>query len=183
MVAFLLLAGFSPAAVAQDAQGDCPPPPDHGAALQALLEKVRAAPDEATARRLSNRMWELWADAPDAAAQEILDKGMRKRAAYDFLGAIAAFDRLVAYCPDYAEGYNQRAFVHFIRQDYAAALKDLDRALTLAPDHVAARAGRALTLLGLGREAEARDELEAALDLNPWLPERHLLDELRGEEL
>ncbi|WP_296761806.1 tetratricopeptide repeat protein, partial [Sediminimonas sp.] len=142
-IAALCLALFPRFASAQDAEQGCPPPPDHEVKLQALLDQVRAAPDEATARHLSNRMWELWADAPDAVAQEILDKGMRKRAVFDFLGAIAAFDRLVAYCPDYAEGYNQRAFVHFIRQDYAAALTDLDRALALAPDHVAARAGRA----------------------------------------
>ena len=32
----------------------------------------------------------------------------------------------------------------------------------------------ALTLVGLGRDAEAQDALAQALELNPWLPERSL---------
>jgi len=177
----LLLAGG--VAFAQGADGTCPPAPDHDAALQALIADVQAAPDEATAQRINTRMWELWSDAPDAPAQEILDSGMRKRSVHDFLGAIAAFDRLVDYCPHYAEGYNQRAFVRFLVQDYDAALDDLNRALELSPDHLAARAGKALTLFGLNRIEEGREVLEAALELNPWLPERHLLDRALGPEL
>ena len=105
---------------------ECPPAPDHADALTGLIERVQAAPDERSARIISNEMWELWADAPDQRAQELLDEGMSRREAYDFKGAVVAFDALIAYCPDYAEGYNQRAFVNFIRQDYAAALPDLD---------------------------------------------------------
>jgi len=82
----------------------CPPAPDHGAQVAALLEQVRAAPDEAAARPLTRRMWEFWTDAPDQYAQELLDEGMDRRASYDFAGAVVAFDALVAYCPDYAEG-------------------------------------------------------------------------------
>ena len=39
--------------------------------------------------------------------------------------ATDALDRLVEYCPNYAEGYNQRAFVSFLRQDFEAALVEL----------------------------------------------------------
>jgi tetratricopeptide (TPR) repeat protein len=156
------------------AQG-CPEAPDHAAAISALLADVQAAESEGEAQRIGNQLWEYWADAPDARAQEILDRGMTRRSAYDFLGALSDFDRLIAYCPDYAEGYNQRAFVHYLRRDFAAALKDLNRALALSPEHVAALSGRALSLLGLSRVDEARVALQKALDLNPWLPERHLL--------
>ena len=126
------------------------------------------------ARALSNQMWELWTDAPDEVAQTLLDRGMRARSSYDFLGALDALDRLVSYCPDYAEGYNQRAFVNFLRQDFAAALADLDRTLERSPRHVGALSGKALSLLGLGRHEEARAALTAALALNPWLSERAL---------
>lgn len=152
----------------------CPSAQDHSAALDALIAKVQRASDEAEAQALFNQMWAFWADAPDAQAQAILDRGMTRRAAYDFVGALADFDRLIAYCPAYAEGYNQRAFVHFLRQDFAAALLDLDRALALSPRHVAALSGRALALYGLARLPEARDALGEALRLNPWLAERSL---------
>ncbi|WP_298678921.1 hypothetical protein [uncultured Lentibacter sp.] len=153
----------------------CPEAPDHSVALAELVEAVRAAPNEMHAAPLNTQMWELWTDAPDAAAQAILDSGMRKRGSFDLLGARAEFDRLVAYCPDYAEGYNQRAFVNFIRQDYEPAIADLTRALALSPTHTGALTGRALSYYALGRLAEARADLEVALGLNPWLPERHML--------
>ncbi|MGR3321454.1 MAG: tetratricopeptide repeat protein [Pseudooceanicola sp.] len=156
---------------------ECPPPPDHADRVAELLAEVRSAETADAAQRITNEIWALWADAPDAAAQEVLDRGMRRRAGFDLLGAIADFDRLVDYCPDYAEGYNQRAFAHFIRQDYPAALSDLNRALSLDPAHVAAMAGRALTLMALGRFEEGQAALRAALELHPWLPERNMLVE------
>lgn len=154
----------------------CPKAPDHSGSLSALVSEIQAAETEREARIVSNKMWSLWADAPDEQAQAILDRGMSKRAAWDLLGAREDFDTLIAYCPDYAEGYNQRAFVHFLSQNFQAALIDLDQALALSPDHIAALSGRALSLLGLNRIDEARETLQSALELNPWLPERGLLD-------
>lgn len=121
-------------------------------------------------------MWDLWLSAPDIAAQEVLDRGLARRSSYDFAGAFADFERLIEYCPNYAEGYNQRAYISFLRQDYAGALRDLDRALALSPRHIPAQSGRALTLMNLGRLDEARMQLIAALELNPWIPERLLIE-------
>lgn len=162
---------------------ECPPPPDIGEAQSALLAEARGLKTETGARAISAKLWELWAMAPDEVSQELLDRGMAARGSYDFLAATDAFDRLVKYCPDYAEGYNQRAFVNFLREDFAAALIDLDRAIELRPGHVAAMAGKALTLMGLGRQAEAQAVLREAVELNPWIPERGLLQALPGKEL
>ncbi|WP_027244212.1 tetratricopeptide repeat protein [Leisingera daeponensis] len=160
----------------QAAAAGCPSAPDHSTPLEGLLSEVQQAGSEAQAREIANRMWEFWADAPDERAQEILNRGMTRRSSFDFLGALEDFDQLIAYCPEYAEGYNQRAFVHYLRRDFAAALRDLDRALELSPRHIAAMSGRALSLYGLSRLEEARVALAEALALNPWLPERHLAD-------
>ena len=170
-------------AFATTATAECPPPPDIAEQQTVILGQIRAAASERDARILSNQLWDLWATAPDELAQEMLDQGMTARASYDFLTAINAFDRLTDYCPDYAEGYNQRAFVNFIRQDYAAALIDLDLALERAPEHVAAMSGKALTLMGLDRHDEAQEVLRDAVRLNPWIPERGLLTIPVGEEL
>ncbi|WP_239494565.1 tetratricopeptide repeat protein [Roseovarius amoyensis] len=162
--------------------GDCPPPPDRADELTQLIEAVQQAPDAQSARLISNDMWEIWADAPDPHAQELLDEGMTRRAAFDLNGAVAAFDALIDYCPNYAEGYNQRAFVNYIRQDYAVALPDLERTLELSPRHLGAMSGKALTLVALGRNGEAALALRAALRLNPWLSERGLLPALEATE-
>lgn len=169
---------FATAAVAA-----CPPSPDIAGLQDRLLAQVQVAPDEGSARRISDQLWQLWGKAPDQHAQDMLDRGLAAHSALDFDSAIKAFDELIVYCPDYAEGYNQRAFVNFIRQDYEAALVDLDRAIERSPKHVAAISGKALTLMGLGRVDEAQDVLRIALSMNPWIPERRYLVETPGQEL
>lgn len=157
------------------AVAECPASPDIADELLELIETARGAKDMAGGRDASQRMWEVWLRAPDEAAQTVLDRGMRMREGFDFAGAYAEFDTLVAYCPDYAEGYNQRAFVSYLREDYAAALTDLEAALRLSPNHVGAQSGRALSLMQLGRIPEARAQMLAAVANNPWLNERALL--------
>ena len=158
----------------------CPEAPDHSDALAGLFADLQAAQNDMEGQAISNRMWALWTQAPDEPSQAMLDQGMAARGSYDFVRALDRFNRLVDYCPFYAEGYNQRAFVNFLREDFAAALPDLDRALDLNPRHVGALSGKALTLMGLGREDEAQEVLRAAVALNPWLGERFLL---KGKDL
>lgn len=165
------------------AAAECPPPPDIAEEQAALFAKLKEAKNEMGAQDSTRGLWELWTKAPDAAAQALLDQGMSARSSYDFLRAIERFDRLVEYCPDYAEGYNQRAFVNFLREDFAAALVDLDLALERSPSHVGALSGKALTLMGLGQMDEAQEVLRDALALNPWIPERGLLQPEPGEDI
>ncbi len=165
------------------ALAECPAAPNIIDAESALFAQIRSAETEMAARSLSAGLWELWTMAPDEPSQALLNRGMNARAAYNFVEATDALDRLVDYCPDYAEGYNQRAFVSFLRQDFEAALVDLDRAIALSPRHTGALSGKALTLMGLGRNDEAQVVLREAVGLNPWLGERHLLTDPPGEDL
>lgn len=130
---------------------------------------------EGEAQGISVLLWNYWLDAPDEAAQALLERGMEARQSFDFLGSMSILSELVEYCPDYAEGYNQRAFSAFLAQDYTAALADLERAQALDARHLGVLTGKALTLMGLERDEEAQEVLRQALRLNPWLGERHLL--------
>lgn len=157
------------------ARADCPELADNGVELQNLIALAQGAENVRDGQRLSNLMWQVWLRAPDEAAQAVLDAGMQRRDVFDFVGAIRAFDQLVEYCPKYAEGYNQRAYIRFLNGNHEKALGDLDVALSLQPYHVAAQSGRALTLMNLGRIAEARAQLLIAVENNPWLSEAALL--------
>lgn len=154
---------------------DCPAVADHSVRLAEIVTELQSTRNALKADDLNQELWSLWTDAPDAQAQELLDEGMRRRSQFNFLGARDTFDALVEYCPEYAEGYNQRAFASFLRQDYEAALIDLDMALEITPNHIAALSGKGLTLLELGRDEEAQKALRDAVRLNPWLSERALL--------
>ena len=169
--AFLLMPTL---AVAQDCPANLPEDPRLGP----LMEQVKTAPDEMSALLTTNELWAVWATAPDEQAQEILDVGIERRALNDLESARAAFDALIEYCPNYAEGYNQRAFVSVISGKIEQALPDLDRAIELDPDHYPALTGRAMVLMHMGRLQEASETLQTALDLNPWLPERRFMADL-----
>lgn len=161
----------------------CPVAPDHAAAQARIISELGAARTSREAAVLTQGLWRFWTDAPDATAKAMLDEGMALLQGGRPAIAAERFDALVDYCPDYAEGYNQRAFAAYLQQDFAAALADLDAALAINPQHVAALSGKALTLMGLGRDAEAQEVLRAAVALNPWLEERALLVTPPGVEL
>ena len=61
----------------------CPPVPDHVDKIDALLADLAVAANRSEADMITQDLWSLWTDAPDAQAQAMLDQGMQRRAAYD----------------------------------------------------------------------------------------------------
>ena len=57
------------------------------------------------------------------------------------------------------------------------AFEQLTRAIEVSPNHIAAISGKALTYIGLKRDAEAQALLRDAVKMNPWLKERQFLTE------
>jgi tetratricopeptide (TPR) repeat protein len=153
----------------------CPAVADQSAEKNRLLQELRFTRDQANAAEISAALWRIWMQAPDSRAQDLLDRGIAQMRAFDYGGSIATLGNLIDYCPDFAEGWNQRAFAAFLSGDHESALVDLDRALSIDPRHVPALSGKALTLMHLGRNDEAQLVLRDAVTLNPWLGERALL--------
>ena len=136
---------------------------------------LKSSKNERDASTPNGAIWEIWKKAPDAKAQAMLDVGVEQIRTAAFAGAQTALEELVAYCPEYAEGWNQLAFAKFLAGDLEGALQDLDTTLELLPNHFAAIAGRGLTLLRMGRVELAHNALREALEYHPWMNERHLL--------
>ena len=133
-------------------------------------------------REAADRIWRSWHVAPDPQAQALLDTAKRRLREADYPEAERLLDQLVAYCPDYAEGWNQRAFARFLAGDLDGALEDLDRTLELEPMHFGAMTGRALTLMRQGRAELGQQALRDAIAINPWITERYLLAEPPGQK-
>lgn len=158
----------------------CPAAPKIDAALDVLIADGQAAKTYMVGRDALRDMWALWTAAPDTWSGELLAIAQERIAIADYEGALWGLDELVRYCPDWAEGWNQRAYVRFLQGDFDAALEDAERAVTLSPRHVAALSGKGMILRRLGREAEGDVFLREAVALHPWLPERGLLDPPAG---
>ncbi len=140
-----------------------------------LFQKLLDAPNEQQGNARARVIWDIWHIAPDPKSQNLLNLGKRKLREADYAGAQQTLTELIEYCPDYAEGWNQRAFARFLANDLEGSLAGLEQTLLLKPKHFAALAGKGLTLLRMGRETLAHQAIREAVAINPWLSERHLL--------
>lgn len=141
-----------------------------------LFKALRTAKTEREGRLAENAIWNWWLDqAPTLEVREAIDYGMKRREAYDFEAAEQAFDKAVQQAPDYAEGWNQRAFVRFLRDNIDGSLSDLEKAVDLDPDHFAAWSGMYHVLIRMGRPEVAVSALSRAVTIHPWLKERGML--------
>jgi tetratricopeptide (TPR) repeat protein len=161
----------------------CPKGPDNAADRAAVIADMQKAKTAAEAAGLMTEFWMIQMRAPDAEAQAMLNAAVAQRNQGDVQGSLDTLNGLVETCPDFIEGYNQRAFDEYLLNRNAAALADADHVLAQAPDHIGALSGKALVLMRLGRLAEAQQTLRAAVKLDPWLPERRLLKSLPGQSL
>ncbi|MAS05650.1 MAG: hypothetical protein CL534_13350 [Ahrensia sp.] len=150
-------------------------PLDREALADRLFERLAAATTEEEGRRAEDAVWEMWIDHPDAEIRDAIALGMRQRESYDWDAALQTFSGVIESDPGYAEGWNQRAFIHFLKGDYDASLADLDKTLELEPRHFGALAGVGLIYLSTNRFDEGQEILRQAVALHPFLKERRML--------
>lgn len=152
-------------------------------AYEELMSALASSRTQDEADRLSSKIWEVWLTAPDETAQEILDNAMLRRQAYDFIGAIYHLNLLVAAYPTYAEGWNQRATMYFLRGELEASLADVAKVLELEPRHFGALSGKAVILYRQGKVSLAQIAVREALKYHPFLAERAILTARPGTDL
>ena len=147
-----------------------------------LFARLRNAATEQEGRLAEDAIWRMWmADAPTTDIARAVAEAMEARESYDFDKALRILDEVVAAGPAYAEGWNQRAFVRFLKEDFDGSLEDIDRALEIEPMHFAALAGKATILMRQGRMALGQQALRRAVEIHPWLRERSMLIPVPGE--
>lgn len=169
LLAAALLA-LSPPALAEDAKVD--------AALDQLFAQLRIAPDPVTAHQIDQAIWAVWTNPTDPTLHARMREVLLARGTGNIAEALRLLDRLVVDYPDYAEGWNQRATIHYMMGNLDLSIADCARVLTLEPRHFGALSGRALIYLQQGKRALALKDMAAALAVHPFLTERQLFPEL-----
>jgi tetratricopeptide (TPR) repeat protein len=100
----------------------------------------------------------------------------------NFTLALDVLDQIIVVKPDFAEAWNKRATVYFMKDDYGASLSNIRQALALEPRHFEALAGFGMILHAMDRDAEAVRVLRRALEINPRLEKvKETLDQLEKE--
>ncbi len=186
-LAILLTAAMAAWAVPASAQDPRPAPPrnqkklpeapaklpkvgaDKTRGLDFLFGALKAAPDEASAKHVEARIWAVWMQTPSDTAALLMVRAKAAMDAKQMDVAIKLLDAVVKLRPDYVEGWNRRATLYYLKNDYAHSLQDIEQVLVREPRHFGALAGLGMIMQDLGDEKRALDAFRKALAVNPHL--------------
>lgn len=164
LAGFLLLA--SPAFPSQPVEMAGPAEAGRVDTLFAELKRERK---QAAAERIAARIQNRWLDSGSASVDLLMgwaDTAIKEKkygAALDFL------DRVTVLQPGYPEGWNRRATVHFLMNNYGKSMLDIERTLRLEPRHFGALAGMGQILKATGRSEQALRAFARALEVYPMM--------------
>ncbi|MEP3436727.1 MAG: hypothetical protein ABJN75_08095 [Hoeflea sp.] len=135
--------------------------------LDTLFSDLKHERDDQKARRISERIWAQWRDSGSATVNLLMqwaDKAVSDRKnglALDLL------DQAIVLMPDYVEGWNRRATLHFMMGNHGKSMVDINRVLTLEPRHFGAIAGMAAILSESGNDELELRAWEQMLEIYP----------------
>jgi tetratricopeptide (TPR) repeat protein len=142
---------------------------DRTRGLDFLFGALKAAPDEVSAKHVEARIWALWLQTPSDTTALLMMRGKAAMDAQQMDVALKLLDAVVKLRPDYIEGWNRRATVYYLQNDYAHSLGDIEQVLVREPRHFGALAGLGMIMQDLGDEKRALDAFRKALAINPHL--------------
>ena len=159
---------------------------DPGARVDALFSELKRAGNERAAQRVSARILQEFNKSGSATVDLLMQWSKEAMDAEKNDVALDFLDQVVVLAPDYAEGWNRRATLHFTMNDYAKSMADIARTLQLEPRHFGALGGMATILKNAGRKEAAMHAYERVLEVYPMMREAQtelgtIADELAGQ--
>src|SRR5712691_2977850 len=91
--------------------------------------------DLVRAARAAAALWEMWHRSGDPQLDSLLRQGIEAMGGQRLPEAEAIFSRLIQTAPGYAEGWNKRATVRFLAQDYPGSIADCRETIARNPHH------------------------------------------------
>jgi tetratricopeptide (TPR) repeat protein len=90
--------------------------------------------------------------------------------------------------PDYIEGWNRRATLYYLQNDYTRALEDIEQVLAREPRHFGALAGLGMIMQEFGDDKRALEAYRKALAVNPHLEKvpdlvKSLTEKVEGRDI
>jgi tetratricopeptide (TPR) repeat protein len=162
----------APPAVAQDAPSTTgssgPSAPATAAQTQSmLLDALKRERNPEKARNIANQILSNWNDSGSATVNLLMQwantaiSDKKNGAALDFL------DRVTLLQPDYPEGWNRRATLHFTMGDARKSMADIHQVLLREPRYFPAIAGMATIFTQAGEDELALKAWEQFLTVYP----------------
>jgi len=141
---------------------------NRGSMADAPLLHERLRDESAFVRGFAEQgLWLLWTRSGDAGIDALMAKATEEMQAGRYAEAINLLDQIVKKKPDFAEGWNRRATVHYLAGDLQKSIDDCDQVLKRNPGHFGALSGLGQIYLQLQDDAKALESFRRALEVNP----------------
>ena len=137
--------------------------------LDRLFGQLRQADDEKSVKLLENAIQALWLRSGSPTADLLMKQAGDAMGEQQYGAALVILDTVVEQHPDFAEGWNRRATLHFLRGDFTSSLSDIDQVLSLEPRHYGALSGQGAIFKKRGDGRKALRALRRARTVNPRL--------------
>jgi tetratricopeptide (TPR) repeat protein len=142
---------------------------DRTRGLDFLFGALKAAPDQASAKHVEGRIWAQWTQTSSDTTMLLMTRAKTAIEKKQPEAALKLLDKVVKLKPDYVEGWNRRATIYYLQNDYAKSLSDIREVLAREPRHFGALAGLGMIMQELGDDKRALDAFRKALEINPHL--------------
>ncbi|WP_298915354.1 tetratricopeptide repeat protein [uncultured Algimonas sp.] len=142
---------------------------ERAARLDAMFVRLSEAESETAGNLVAEEIWAVWLNSGSPSSDLILRRGAAAQGLGDTATARLMFDHVTALQPDYAEGWARSSRLALEERDFARAVSEAMRALTLEPRHFYAMQTLGNVLERLGRQEEALDAYREAARLHPTL--------------
>ena len=126
--------------------------------------------DPARAARAADLLWQMWHRSGNPAVDSTLRQGIEAMQRQEIDKAEAVFTHLIEIAPDFAEGWNKRATVHYLAGDFQRSLADCHEVIKRNPVHFGALSGYGQIYFRLEQYDKAIEYWRRALAVNPNMP-------------
>lgn len=154
--------------------------------LDRMFAELKKASNPRYAKTIADGIWAQWFRSGSASIDLLLHWSNEAVQRNDFHIALDLLDQIVTKKPDFSEGWNRRATLHFMMNNHAKSMVDINRVLELEPRHFGALSGMALILEQAGHKQAALEAWQRTLDVYPAMENAQdalirLEDELAGD--
>jgi tetratricopeptide (TPR) repeat protein len=150
--------------------------------LSDLYAHLATAEDEEAAQGVAAAIERVWMAAAGDTVGLLMERALSVYKQKQPQLALKLLDAVTELAPDFPEGWNRRAYVHYMESNTSSALGDLRRVLALDPSHFKALDGLGQILREIGQKRAALEVYRRLLAVHPfWSGAKAAVAELERE--
>jgi tetratricopeptide (TPR) repeat protein len=136
--------------------------------VELLLDRLSEAGSAREAKSLERKIVMAWNQSGSDTIDLLVTRAAIAIKRKDYGLALQYLDTIVDSRPEFAEGWNMRATVYYLIDEYELSLADIQHVLALQPRHFGALSGLGMIFRDLDEPAKALDAFRQVLSVHPY---------------